>query len=82
MGAVEKSKGHRCFCRPAGLQSSTPTVEYFEKGGEIFRAPVSNPVMTDGYRCGRFECHSRQWGHLASLMFNGAGFVLADGEGE
>lgn len=30
--------------------------EYFDRGGEVFRAPAYAVVMTDGYRCGRWEC--------------------------
>lgn len=53
---MEKSKGHLEFrLGPNGLQ------EYFIKWGEVYRAPISDAIMTDGYRTGRWECSIRHW---------------------
>ena len=46
----EKSKDHLRFIRDT---------EYFSRDGSMYRSSVSNPVMTDGYRCGRWECYDR-----------------------
>lgn len=43
----EQSAGH------LWIDGST---ELFTRCGDILRAPLSSPVMPDGYRCGRFEC--------------------------
>lgn len=44
---LEFSKGHICL-------SDCLEFEYFERGGDIMRAPCDAPVMPDGYRCGRY----------------------------
>jgi hypothetical protein len=46
---IKKSKGHIKFIW-------NNTYEYFDRNGEVFLAPVHNPIMTDGYRSGRWEC--------------------------
>ena len=33
--------------------------ELFRRGGSVYRAPVSNAVMPDGFRCGRWEGYDR-----------------------
>lgn len=43
---VKKSKGHIGF---------TDDFEYFERGGEVFRAPFSDVIMPDGRRSERWE---------------------------
>lgn len=48
----EQSQGH--------LGVDAQGREYFERDGEVYRAALDMPVMTDGYRCGRWE-GSRSW---------------------
>ena len=49
---MNKSKGHR---------AEIGKYEYFMRNGDLYCAPLSYPVMPDGYRCGRLETA----GHLA-----------------
>ena len=42
--------------------------EYFQRGDGIYRAPLANPVMTDGYRCGRWECYPHGWTLLSEIL--------------
>ena len=42
-----KSKGHMFFTR---------THEFYEDGGQVYRAWITNPVDIDGCRVGRWEC--------------------------
>jgi len=43
----DKSKGHIVTVNGK---------EYFDRGGEVYRAPLSSVIMPDGYRSGRWEC--------------------------
>ena len=36
------------------------TFEYFIRNGELYRAPIHNPVFPDGYRVGRWEAPAWQ----------------------
>lgn len=58
---MERSKGHIMF---AGQH------EIYLRGGEVFVAPANNPVMTDGYRCGRWECSERAWERYKSIILD------------
>lgn len=49
---IEKSKGHLAFMG---------SYEYYQFKDDIYRALIDNPVMPDGYRCGRFETRSFLW---------------------
>jgi hypothetical protein len=46
---LEKSKGHIKFIW-------NNTYEYYDRDGEVYLAPIHNPIMPDGYRSGRWEC--------------------------
>ena len=48
---LEHSKGHICF-----VQGNDTIFEYYDREGQIYRAPAYAVIMTDGYRCGRWEC--------------------------
>jgi len=52
--SLEKSKGHIAFVTGA----DGDPVEFYVRDGHIFRCHAAHlaPVMTDGYRCGRWEC--------------------------
>jgi hypothetical protein len=57
---AQPSKGHIAFIGD---------FEYYERSGEVYRCsrPDLAPVMTDGYRCGRWECsraHFDAYRHL------------------
>ena len=43
-----KSKGHLAFWGD---------YEMYDYQGAVYRAPVDNPIMPDGRRCGRWECN-------------------------
>lgn len=64
-GFVE-SKGHLAF---AG--GSAGTVEFFTHDGAVYRAPVSNAIMPDGYRTGRFECSLKMFENFRGVILNG-----------
>lgn len=36
-------------------------LEFFVREGGVYRAPVTNVVMPDGFRAGRFECTLASW---------------------
>lgn len=36
-------------------------VEYFERGDSVYQAPITDPVMPDGYRAGRWTCTKAAW---------------------
>jgi hypothetical protein len=66
---MEKSIGHLAFFGE---------FEYFVNGREIFRASVSNPIDTKGFRQGaRFECFLEQWGTLLAILEKGANREVA-----
>ena len=45
-------------------------VEYFQRQGNIYQAPLDNVIMPDGYRCGRFECKASRWNEAEKLIVN------------
>lgn len=63
-----ESKGHICFVRIYRNPECVDMVEYFERNGDVFRAPMSCVIMPDGYRVGRFECPVRMWDQLKELI--------------
>ncbi|HEY8414379.1 MAG TPA: hypothetical protein VIK99_01270 [Thermaerobacter sp.] len=52
---LEKSRGHLAWV----ITDDGRVLEYFSVGGDIYRAPASAPVMTDGIRYGRWEYPDR-----------------------
>lgn len=66
-----RSKGHIGFSeRPSGK------VEYFERDGVVLAAPIANPVMPDGYRCGRERCLATRWEQVKAVFGIELFFVL------
>ena len=59
---MKQSKGHLCF---AG------NFEFWQNGEEVYRAPIDNPIMTDGRRCGRFESYKWHFEHFKSVILEG-----------
>ena len=57
----EKSKGHRGF-----ILGYEYYVHHFN--GHLYRAPIANPVMPDGYRAGRWEGPP----HMVDLLIRSA----------
>ena len=53
---AQKSMGHIAF----GNMAPGGWAEFFIRNGELHRAPVDNPVMPDGFRCGRWQCSENQ----------------------
>ena len=54
-----KSKGHICF---------SGNFEFYERGGEVFRAHVTNVLDTSGYRHGRWECSKAHFERFKNLF--------------
>ncbi len=54
-----KSAGHIAFVNGC---------EYFARGGEVFRAPESAPIMLNGCRCGRWESSVSHFIRFASIF--------------
>jgi len=48
---IEKSKNHLFF---------SDKYEFFIREGSIYRASILNPIMIDGFRCGRWEYPNRK----------------------
>jgi len=74
---MEKSKGHICFAQTAINEFCFDYVEFFERLGEsplldyelqVFRAPVTNVIMPDGYRCGRWECSRKHFDQYKNVI--------------
>lgn len=58
---VKHSSGHI-------VATSDGTTEFYARDGEVYRAPMASPVMTDGYRCGRWECSLSHFGHYRNVI--------------
>ena len=57
-------KTETSYCTVAIINNT----EYFQRDGIIFQAPLSNVVMPDGYRCGRFLCNASRWNEAEQLI--------------
>jgi hypothetical protein len=60
--SIQKSAGHIAFAYGG-------TVEYFERSGEVYRAPMDNVLDVDGYRHGRWECSRGRWDRMPAEFF-------------
>lgn len=65
---MEHSIGHICFAQRVTHPEITETTEFFERNGNIFRAPLSNAVMPDGFRTGRLECNTELWKQYGGMI--------------
>ena len=54
-----KSKGHICF---------QGEFEFFARGGEVFRAKLSDVIDIWGYRFGRWECSVAHYERFRSVI--------------
>jgi hypothetical protein len=52
----------------AGHISFVDGYEWFDRAGEVYRAPISACVMPDGYRCGRWESSRDHWNRRAAFV--------------
>lgn len=73
---MNKSEGHIVFMFDE---------EFFIRAGALIRAPTTNVIMPDGYRCGRWECSKvRAFQKLKMMMdfaiYSGAVGVEINGE--
>lgn len=68
---MKKSKGHICF----GINAGNST-EFYQRDNEVYRAPVGNPIMPDGYRCGRWECSIVHFHRFEQVILSGFDQVL------
>jgi hypothetical protein len=59
---MEKSLNHICF---AGQ------FEFYIRDGEVYRAPASACIMSDGCRCGRWECSVGHWSTFGEIILFG-----------
>jgi len=60
---VEKSKGHICF---------HGNFEFYERSGEVFRAPLHTGNVFDGeYRIGRWECSKAHFERFKNIILGG-----------
>lgn len=57
----DKSMHHYCF-------SLDGKFEFFERNCSIYKAPMSNAIMPDGFRSGRFECYAHAWESHAKVL--------------
>lgn len=60
--APAKSTGHIGFAHG---------MEYYWRNGELYRAPINNPVFPDGFRCGRWHSNA----HCASYYLQQVGLA-------
>jgi len=42
--------------------------EFFRRGNVVLRANMRDPIQTDGYRHGRFECFMSMWQHAEPIL--------------
>jgi hypothetical protein len=63
-----ESKGHLYWIKVMRNPECVEMIEYYERDGDVFRAPMSCVVMPDGYRVGRFECPARMWNQLFAIL--------------
>lgn len=57
-----KSAGHIGFAHG---------MEYYWRNGELYRAPINNPVFPDGFRCGRWHSNA----HAATYFLQQVGLA-------
>ena len=60
---MEKSKGFICFAIDGRIKN-----EFYLRDGEVFRAPMEAPIMSDGFRCGRWECSLANWERFKAFL--------------
>ena len=67
---IINSKNHICWTQHTkdGLTFNT---EFFVRNGEVLRAPISNAVMPDGYRAGRWECSKEHFDKFKDVILSG-----------
>ena len=59
------SKGHLCWLYRGEVEEP---IEYFERDGEVRKAPASDVIMPDGYRSGRWVCNAGSYQKLLELL--------------
>jgi len=61
---MKQSNGHLCFAFDS-------KVEFYERQGEVYRASSLNPVLSDGYRPGRWECSRDHFDRFREVIVGG-----------
>ena len=56
--------------RSYGNVALTEKHEYFQRGNCIYKALLQDPIMPDGYRCGRFACYANRWNDLRDIILS------------
>lgn len=69
-----ESKGHICFAKRY-IGEMLDTTEFFERDGNVFRAPISDAIMPDGYRTGRFECSKELFDRFKPMLLSGFDYI-------
>jgi hypothetical protein len=64
-----RSIGHIAFAT-----GSAGVVEFFVRDGSVYRTPASACIMSDGYRCGRWECTLQHWSHYSPTILGAFDF--------
>jgi len=60
-----ESKGHICWVK---YSADSASFEFFARGSEVYQAPATSVIMTDGYRCGRWECSKAHFEHFQDTI--------------
>ena len=65
------SNGHICWAQQIECNGEiTTNHEFFMRDGNIFTAPMSNALMPDGYRVGRFECTKKAFDEFKHIILS------------
>lgn len=65
------SKGHILWAQLTECNGNiTTNHEFFIRDNNIFKAPMSDVVMPDGYRVGRFECNKEQFYRFKDVILS------------
>ena len=68
---MDKSSGHICFAQSQSIPDFVETFEFFERKGEIYRAKISDAIMPDGFRTGRFEAKTEIFNKYKETVLSG-----------
>lgn len=63
-----KSKGHLFFVKIQRNPEMMEMVEYYQRDRTVRRAPLSDAIMPDGFRTGRYECAIEQLPMLKGIL--------------
>lgn len=68
---MQESNGHLFWASHTECNGElTINTEFFVRDNKVFRAPMSNAVMPDGYRVGRFECSKELFDKFKNVILS------------